>query len=146
MHPRGGMESFGRATSSLERLRRALDRLAPTERVCVERYLDEVEPCADALVEAARFVTPGTGETLAAVAESISAFADEIASIVVERHAGDEDLLPDIVALAAVEREGLAEDVRRARERADVSPRARLALDALAVSLVAVRRPARRAA
>lgn len=149
VHPAPRMEAFGHATSSLERLRRERDRLGPTERACVESYLDEVEPCAEALADAARFAAGSAVETLDAVAESIGAFADEIATIVIERHGGDEDLLPDILALARVEREGLAEEVRRLREapgRGDLSARARLALDALAVSLVAVRRHARRAA
>ncbi len=146
MHSAPRMESFGRAASSLDRLRRERDRLGPAERACVDRYLEEVEPCAEALAEAARFARDAAIETLDAVAESISAFADEIATIVIERHAGDEDLLPDILDLARVEREGLAEDVRRVREQTAVPARARLALDALAVSLVALRRHVRRAA
>lgn len=146
MQPRSDMESFGRVDDTLARLRRERDRLGPAARACVDLYLEEVEPCAEALERAARFAANLAPEVLDGIAESIAAFADEIASIVVERHSGDAELLPDIVALARIERESFADDVRRARARALAGSRARTVLDALAVSLTTVRRQTRRAA
>jgi hypothetical protein len=138
------MDSLARAKDTIGRLRRERDRLDPVARGCVERYIDDVEPCLDALESAMRLADLDV--LFEAIAESVGAFGDEIASIVVERHAAEADLLPELVALARVEREGFAEDARRLRGAAGLSPRARLALGALAVSLAAVRRPLRRAA
>jgi hypothetical protein len=126
------MESFGRVEDALARLRRERDRISPTSRACVEQYLDDVEPCVDALAAASNLCELDVFEH---VAESIASIGDEIATIVVERV--DEDMLPEIIELARVERESLAEDVRALR--ASVSSRARIALDALAVSLTSVR-------
>lgn len=133
MHDAGDMESFGRVEDALARLRRERDRIAPCARACVEQYLDDVEPCVEALESAMQLCEL---EVFEQIAESIASIGDEIAVIVVEQH-DDEDMLPEIIELARVEREGLAEDVRALR--GSVSARAKLALDALAVSLTAVR-------
>lgn len=136
MHEGGVMESLGRVEDALSRLRRERDRVSPCARACVEQYLDDVVPCASALEAAVALSDPDVFEAVAdSIAESIAAFGDEIATIVTER--SDEEMLPEIVELARVEREGLAEDVRALRGR--VSSRAKIALDALAVSLTAMR-------
>lgn len=134
MHVRAVMESFGRVEDALARLRRERDRISPTSRACVEQYLDDVEPCVDAL-EAAMNLRDIDLDVFEHVAESIASIGDEIATMVVERI--DEDMLPEVIELARVERESLAEDVRSLRSA--VSSRARIALDALAVSLTSVR-------
>jgi hypothetical protein len=126
------MESLGRVDDVLGRLRRERDRVAPAPRACVEQYLDDVEPCVEALESAMQLCEL---EVFDHIAESISSIGEEIATIVVDEI--DEDMLPEIIELARIEREGLAEDVRALR--ASVSARAKLALDALAVSLTAVR-------
>ena len=138
------MNGFARAKDTIERLRRERDRLDPAPRECVERYIEDVSPCLDALEDAMRLADLDV--LFEAIAESIGAFGDEIASIVVERHAADVDLLPGLVALARVERESFAEEARRLRGAAGLTSRARLALGALAVSLVTSRRPGRRPA
>lgn len=136
MQQGGAMESLGRVEDALSRLRRERDRIAPCSRACVEQYLDDVEPCVDALEHAISLADDDVfGDVADSVAESIAAFGDEIAYVVVERV--DEEMLPEIVELARVEREGLAEDVRALRNC--VSSRAKIALDALAVSLTSVR-------
>jgi hypothetical protein len=132
MHVARDMESFERVDDALERLRRERDRTSPTSRACVEQYLDDVEPCVDAL-EAAMSLCEL--EVFEDVAESIASLGEEIATIVVDRV--DEEMLPEIIELARVERESLADDVRAMR--GSVSSRARIALDALAVSLTSVR-------
>lgn len=132
MHLASDMESFGRVEDALARLRRERDRISPTSRACVEQYLDDVEPCVEALETAMQLCALDVYEH---IAESIGSFGDEIATMVIERI--DEDMLPEIVELARIEREGLAEDVRALRS--SVSSRARIALDALAVSLTSVR-------
>src|SRR5690606_26896654 len=103
-------ESLGRVEDALSRLRRERDRLPPSARACVEQYLDDVEPCVEALEQAMSHCELSVFEH---VAESIAAIGDEIATIVVERV--DEDMLPEVIELARVEREGLAEDVRAMR-------------------------------
>jgi hypothetical protein len=136
MQQAGAMQSFGRVEYALGRLRRERDRISPTSRACVEQYLDDVEPCLDALEAATNLCEPDVFDEVAeSIAESIASLGDEIATIVTER--ADEDMLPEIIELARVEREGLAEDVRAIRGL--VSSRARIALDALAVSLTSVR-------
>ena len=132
MHVGRAMEYFGRVEDALARLRRERDRISPTSRACVEQYLDDVEPCLDALAAASSLCAL---EVLDHMAESIAAIGDEIATVITEHV--DEDMLPEIVELARLEREGLAEDVRALR--AEVSGRVRIALDALAVSLTSVR-------
>jgi hypothetical protein len=132
MHVASAMESFGRVEDALGRLRRERDRISPTSRACVEQYLDDVEPCVEALEAAMHLCELDVFEH---VAESIAAIGDEIATIVVERI--DEDMLPEIIELSRIEREGLAEDVRALR--GSVSGRAKIALDALAVSLTSMR-------
>lgn len=132
MHVGRAMEYFGRVEDALARLRRERDRISPTSRACVEQYLDDVEPCLDALAAASSLCAL---EVLDHIAESIAAIGDEIATVITEHV--DEDMLPEIVELARLEREGLAEDVRALR--AEVSGRVRIALDALAVSLTSVR-------
>jgi len=144
MQPAARMDTFARAIDTLTRLRRERAALGPSARACVDRYIEEVEPCLEAL-EAA-MAHADLDVLFEGIAESIGAFADEIASIVVERHGGDADLLPELVALARVEREGFADDARRLRTASGLPLRARHALDALAVSLVAIRRPLHRAA
>jgi hypothetical protein len=132
MHVRGDMESLGRVEDALGRLRRERDRVSPTSRACVEQYLDDVEPCVDALEAAMALCELDVFED---VTESIASIGDEIATMVVDRI--DEDMLPEIIELARVEREGLADDVRA--QRNSVSGRAKIALDALAVSLTSMR-------
>ena len=132
MHVRDAMESFGRVEDALARLRGERDRISPESRSCVEQYLDDVGPCVDALAGAMHLCEL---EVFEHVGESIAAIGDEIATIVVERN--DEEMLPEIIELARVERESLAEDVRALRS--SVSSRARIALDALAVSLTSMR-------
>lgn len=134
MHVDAAMDSFDRVEDALARLRRERGRVSPTSRACVEQYLDDVEPCVDAL-EAAMNLCDEDLDVFDDVAESIAAIGDEIATIVVDRI--DEDMLPEIIELARVERESLADDVRA--HRSSVSSRARIALDALAVSLTSVR-------
>lgn len=135
MHAAGAMESFGRVEDALARLRRERDRIAPCARACVEQYLDDVEPCVEALEHAMHLCEDDGLDVFEHIAESIASIGDEIATIVVDRV--DEDMLPEIVELARIEREGLAEDVRALR--GCVTSRARIALDALAVSLTSVR-------
>ena len=132
MHVGGDMESFGRVEDALARLRRERGRISPASRACVEQYLDDVEPCVDALASAMSFCDLDIFEH---VAESIASMGDEIATVVSEQV--DEEMLPEIIELARVERESLAEDVRAMR--ASVNSRARIALDALAVSLTSMR-------
>ena len=132
MHVAAAMENFGRVEDALARLRRERDRISPTSRACVEQYLDDVEPCLDALAAASSLCAL---EVFDHVAESIASIGDEIATMVTEHV--DEDMLPEIIELARIEREGLAEDVRALR--GEVSGRVRIALDALTVSLTAVR-------
>lgn len=132
MHVGGDMESFDCVEDALERLRRELDGASPESRACVEQYLDDVEPCVDALEAAMSFCELDVFEE---VAECIASIGDEIATMVIEKV--DEEMLPEIIELARTEREGLADEVRA--QRGAVSSRARIALDALAVSLTSVR-------
>lgn len=132
MHVARDMESFGRVEDALARLHDERARISPTSRACVEQYLDDVEPCVDALEGAMHLCEL---EVFEEIAESIAAIGDEIATMVLEHV--DEDMLPEIIELARGEREGLADEVRAMRS--SVSSRARIALDALAVSLTSVR-------
>lgn len=132
MHVARDMESFGRVEDALARLHDERERISPTSRACVEQYLDDVEPCVDALEGAMHLCELDVFDE---IAESIAAIGDEIATMVTERV--DEDMLPEVIELARVEREGLADEVRAMRS--SVSSRARIALDALAVSLTSVR-------
>jgi hypothetical protein len=134
MHVARAMESFERVEDAIARLRRERDRISPTSRACVEQYLDDVEPCVDAL-EGAMNLCEYDLDVFEQIAESIASIGDEIATMVVE--SADEEMLPEIIELARIERESLAEDVRA--QRSSVSSRARIALDALAVSLTSVR-------
>jgi hypothetical protein len=135
-----------RLRSAVRRLH-AAEQHSATRLPIVDAFLAELESCEAALRDVVRCLAARaeSGEDCEAesrvvsyVYESATDFAEEVHDILTNEDDEDTAILPDVIALARVERESLAEDVRRFAASSE-STRIRTCFAALAIALVTER-------